>query len=112
VVPAQRSFEFQSAEEFESRARSLVLQWLPRLAGRSFHVRFHRRGASYALRTPDVERALDDALIQALQEAGTPGKLSFSDPDAVIVIDTIDDRAGMSLWTREDLAQHRLLRPD
>lgn len=112
VAPAQCSFEFQSAEEFESRAKSLVLQWLPRLAGRSFHVRFHRRGARYALRTPDVERALDDALIDALQEAGAHGKLSFSDPDAVIVIDTIDDRAGMSLWAREDLAQHRLLRPD
>jgi tRNA(Ser,Leu) C12 N-acetylase TAN1 len=61
------------------------VEWLPRLAGRSFHVRFHRRGSRHALRSPDV---------------------------AVIVIDTIDDRAGVSLWTREDLARHRLLRPD
>jgi tRNA(Ser,Leu) C12 N-acetylase TAN1 len=38
--------------------------------------------------------------------------VSFSDPDAVIVIDTIDDRAGISLWTRDELARHRLLRPD
>jgi len=30
----------------------------------------------------------------------------------VIAIDTIDDRAGISLWAREDLARHRLLRPD
>lgn len=57
-------------------------------------------------------RCLDDALLDALREAGTPGTLSFSDLDAVIVIDTIDDRAGMSLWTREDLTCHRLLRPD
>ena len=75
-----RSFEFQSAEEFEDKAKSIVLEWLPRLAGRSFHVRLHRRGARHALRTPDVERRLDDALLDALQEAGTPGKLSFSDP--------------------------------
>jgi tRNA(Ser,Leu) C12 N-acetylase TAN1 len=106
VAPADCGFEFQSAEEFEGIAKSIVLQWLPRLAGRSFHVRFHRRGSRYALRTPDVERSLDDALLDALQEAGTSGKLSFSDPDAVIVIDTIDDRAGISLWTREDLVRH------
>jgi tRNA(Ser,Leu) C12 N-acetylase TAN1 len=112
VAPAQRSFEFQSAEDFEGKARSIALEWLPRLAGRSFHARFHRRGPRLALRSPDVERRLDDALLDALQEAGTPGKVSFSDPDAVIVVDTIDDRAGISLWTRDDLARHRLLRPD
>lgn len=112
VAPAHRNFEFQSAEELEGKARSIALEWLPRLAGRSLHVRFHRRGPRHALRSPDVERHLDDALLHALHEAGTPGKLSFSDPDAVIVIDTIDDRAGISLWTREDLARHRLLRPD
>jgi hypothetical protein len=30
----------------------------------------------------------------------------------VVVIDTIDHRAGLALWTREDLAHHRLLKPD
>jgi tRNA(Ser,Leu) C12 N-acetylase TAN1 len=112
VAPAICGFEFQSAHEFEEKARSIVLQWLPRLAGRSFHVRFHRRGPRHDLPTPETERLLDDALLDALREAGTPGTLSFSDPDAVIAIDTIDDRAGISLWTREDLARHRLLRPD
>ena len=111
VAPAICSFEF-SADEFKKKAKSIVLEWLPRLAGRSFHVRFHRRGPRHELRTPEVERFLDDALLEALQQAGTPGRLSFSDPDAVIAIDTIDDRAGISLWAREDLARHRLLRPD
>jgi tRNA(Ser,Leu) C12 N-acetylase TAN1 len=112
VAPAICSFEFQSADEFEEKAKSIVLQWLPRLAGRSFHVRFHRRGPRHDLPTPEVERVLDDALLDGLRQAGTLGTLSFSDPDAVIAIDTIDDRAGISLWTREDLARHRLLRPD
>jgi len=30
----------------------------------------------------------------------------------VIAIDTVDDRAGIGLWTREDLTRHHLLRPD
>lgn len=112
VAPATRSFEFQSAEEFLEKAKSIILEWSPQLAGHSFHVRVHRRGSTHDLRTPDAERFLDDALLEALLGAGAPGAVSFSDPDAVIAIDTIDDRAGVGLRRREDLARHRLLRPD
>lgn len=91
---------------------AILLECAPKLAGRTFHVRFHRRGARHDLTTPDVERSLDETLLEALRKAGAPGAVSFSDPDAVIAIDTIDDRAGVGLWTREDLARHRLLRPD
>jgi hypothetical protein len=55
---------------------------------------------------------LDEALLDAMAAVGKPGKLSFTDPDVVIAIDTVDERAGMSLWTRDDLARHRLLRPN
>ena len=112
VAPAMRSVEFHSAEEFKEKAKSILLEWSPRLAEKSFHVRLHRRGARYDLRTPDVERFLDDALLDATAETGIPAKISFTDPDTVIAIDTIDDRAGIGLWTREDLTRHRLLRPD
>ena len=112
VAPAMRGFEFQSAEEFEAKAKSIMLEWSSRLAGRSFHVRLHRRAAQHGLRTLDTERLLDDVLLAATKETGMPGKISFTDPDAVIAIDTIDDCAGVALWTREDLARHSLLRPD
>lgn len=112
VAPAARSFEFRSAEEFKAQAKSILLEWQPRLAGRTFHVRLHRRGSRRDLPTPEAERFLDDALLDAAMGSGEPSKLSFTDPDLVVTIDTIDDRAGMSLWTRDDLARHRLLRPD
>jgi tRNA(Ser,Leu) C12 N-acetylase TAN1 len=112
VAPAMRSFEFQSVDEFKERAKSIVLEWSLRLAGRSFHVRLHRRGARHHLPSPDVERFLDEALLDALNRTGTPGAIVFTNPDAVISVDTVDDRAGLALWTREDLARHRLLRPD
>ena len=113
VAPAMRCFDFDSADDFREKAKSVVVGWAPQLAGRSFHVRFHRRGAAFDLPTPHVERFLDDALLESLQRAGAPGSVSFSSPDAVIAIDTIDNRAGMGLWTREDLERHRfLLRPD
>jgi len=112
VAPVARCFEFQSADEFVERAKSILMEWVPRLAERSFHVRLHRRGFRHDLRTPDAERLLDDAVLEALRQAGAPGSISFSDPDVVIAIDTIDDRAGVALWSREELAHHRLVRPD
>lgn len=112
VAPALRCFEFHSAEEFRQAATSIVMEWLPRLHGKSFHVRLHRRGLKHDLRSPEIERFLDEALLAALAQAGAPGCVSFSDPDMVIAIDTIDERAGVALWSRDDIAQHRLLRPD
>ena len=112
VAPATRTFDFSSAEDFKDDAKSIVLEWLPSLAGKSFHARLHQRGPKLGLHTPDVERFLDDLIIEETAKAGLPGRISFTDPDAVIVIDTVDDRAGLAMWTREDIARHRLLRPD
>jgi len=112
VSPATQSFGFRSAEEFLEKTKSLLVEWSPRLAGRSFHVRLHRRGSKDDLGTQQTEHSLNEAVLDATTKLGTPGKLSFTDPDAVIAIDTIDDRAGVALWTRDDLSRHRLLRPD
>jgi tRNA(Ser,Leu) C12 N-acetylase TAN1 len=112
VAPATHNFEFHSTEDFVEKAKHLIDEWSANLAGRTFHVRLHRRGAKYDLATQDAEHLLNDVVLNATAKLGTPGKISFTDPDAVIAIDTIDDRAGLALWTREDLAHHRLLRPD
>lgn len=112
ISPAMHCFDFASAEELQEKAAHVLTGWAQQLARRSFHVRFHRRGARHETTTPDVERHLDDVLLDALRQAGTPGRICFDDQDAVIALDTIDDRAGIALWTRDDLARHRLLRPD
>jgi tRNA(Ser,Leu) C12 N-acetylase TAN1 len=112
VAPAKAGFRFGSVDEFKEKAEAIVRGWAPALAERSFHVRLRRRGAHHEIHAHDVERHLDEALLDALAQAGSSGKISFSDPDAVIAIDTVDDCAGLALWTRDDLARHRLLRPD
>jgi len=112
VAPATCSFEFHSAEDFVEKAKHIVGDWSANLAGHAFHVRLHRRGAKYGLGTQDTEHLLNEFVLDAAAKAGMPANVSFTDPDAVIAIDTVDDRAGLALWTREDLARHRLLRPD
>ena len=112
VAPATQNFDFLFEEEFVEKAKSVMREWLPRLAGRSFHVRWHRRGTRHDLGTQDAERIFNDAIVDATTKAGTPGKISFTDPDVVIAIDTIDNRAGLAMWRRDELAHYHVLRPD
>ena len=109
IIPAQRTFDFGSAEEFEAKARDISILWAPALAGKSFHVRLHRRGFKGKLSTAKEERFLDETLLDALEALGSPGRISFTDPDTVLQIETIDGRAGLSLWRREDLQRYPFL---
>ncbi len=109
IMPAQHTFDFTAAEDFEARSREVALAWSPKLASKSFHVRLHRRGLKGVLSTPREERFLDDALLSAPEPAGP---INFADPDAVIQVETIDGRAGMSLWTREDIRRYPFLGAD
>jgi tRNA(Ser,Leu) C12 N-acetylase TAN1 len=109
IIPAQRTFTFASAEEFEAKARDIAILWAPMLAGKSFHVRLRRRGFKGTLSTPKEERFLDETLLGALETLGTPGRISFTDPDSILQIETIDGRAGISLWQRDDLQRYPFL---
>jgi hypothetical protein len=40
---------------------------------------------------------------------GTPARVTFDDPDAILLIETIGGRAGMAVLTRDDYARHPLL---
>jgi hypothetical protein len=55
VMPVTEKFSYQSAEEFEACVRQQVELWLPRLAGKAFHVRMHRRGFKGRLSSQNEE---------------------------------------------------------
>jgi tRNA(Ser,Leu) C12 N-acetylase TAN1 len=74
VAPAMRDFDFLSEAEFVEKAESIIGEWLPRLAGRSLHVRLRRRGTKHDLRTQDTERLFNDAIIDATKQATTQAK--------------------------------------
>jgi tRNA(Ser,Leu) C12 N-acetylase TAN1 len=84
------------------------------MPGGSFHARLHRRrgDAPVKLSTQAEERYLDDTILERLRELGQPGRLDFQDPDYVIGIETVGERAGMSLWSRDDLKRFPFLRID
>ena len=112
IAPAAETFDFATPQEFEERAREAVTRFVPQLAGKSFHVRMHRRGSKRELSSIVVERYLSQYVLGALNEAGTSGTICFNDPDAVIDLETVDHRAGLSLWTRDDVQRYPFLKPE
>lgn len=112
IMPAFRSFNFHSPEEFEEKAREGVKDWIPSLSGKGFHVRIHRRGFKGRLSSLKEEQFLDNYLTCTLDERGATGHITFTDPDCIIAIETVANRAGLSLWTRDDLEAYPFLRLD
>jgi len=110
VSPVSHTFEFHTPEEFEGRAGEAALRWAREIAGKRFHVRIRRRGFKGRLSSMEEERVLADLILEALNKAGGQGHVSFKDPDAVLAVEIVGQRAGLSLWTREEMARYPLLR--
>jgi tRNA(Ser,Leu) C12 N-acetylase TAN1 len=64
------------------------------------------------LASPAEEKLLNETLLQRLADTGRPGRINFDDPDHVIDIETVGNRAGLSLWSRDDLRRYPFLRVD
>ncbi len=112
LVPASHTFNFQTPEEFEEQAKETVAGWIPELGWKSFHVRMHRRGFKGKLSSTKEEQFLDGFILRSLEETGTPGRVTFEDPDVIIDIETVGQRAGLSRWSRDDLKRYPFLKLD
>jgi tRNA(Ser,Leu) C12 N-acetylase TAN1 len=112
VLPVARVFRFQSVEEFTAAARAAVDAFVPQLAGGAFYVRIHRRGFRGRIVSPTIERQLDQWLLERLAATGATGQVRFTDPDAVVVIETLGQQAGCALVTRAARERYPFLRPE
>jgi tRNA(Ser,Leu) C12 N-acetylase TAN1 len=109
VRPARATFGFRATEEFDELVRRVALAWAPRLLGKRFHVRMHRRGYQQWLSSRQEEQLVGDILLEALDREGEPGSLALDDPDAILAIDTVGGRAGVALWSRDELLRFPFL---
>ncbi len=109
VTPLEEAFTFDGREDFERELGALAERLAPRLEGRSFHVRMHRRGMKSDLHTRDEEVMLDRRLLELLERRGTPGRVTFDDADAIVVIETLGHHAGIALWSRDEIRRWPLL---
>lgn len=112
VMPASVTFDFQTPAEFETRVIEAVEPLAQQLSGNSFYVRMHRRGFKDRLSSQDEEQMLDRFLKEKLDEQGTTGSIDFDDPDYIIDIETVGQRAGIGIWTREQRLLYPFLKLD
>jgi hypothetical protein len=70
----------------------------------------HRRGFKGRLSSLEEERMLDEFLLKLTKEGSNLGHVTFEGPDVIIAVETVAHRAGLSLWTREDLHRYPFVR--
>jgi tRNA(Ser,Leu) C12 N-acetylase TAN1 len=99
VVPIDATVRFEPANAVDAVAAAAV-PLVDRLAGGSFFVRLERRGLKGRLHTPTFERDLADRIWRALESRGHAPRVDFHDPDAILVVETIGDEAGVAVLPR------------
>ena len=111
-VPVAQTFFFSSADEFAAKAQEAALTVVGDLEGKKFHARMRRRGFKKRISSIEAETSLDKLLLDELTKRGATGTISFTDPDAVIAIETVGQLGGLALFTREELARYPFLHLD
>lgn len=110
IVPVTKTFSFQSQSEFETKAKEIVFNWMPMLAGKKFYVRMHRIGFKDRIDRHEEETFLDLVILQELERMGKPGEIGGLDPDVIVAVETVSGRAGLSCWTCQDLQRYPWLK--
>ncbi len=110
LIPVTKYFIFQTPDEFEQKVKETASEWVPQLKGKGFYVRMHRRGFKGRLSSLEEEKMLDEFLLELTKLSDNPGHVTFERPDVIIAVETVAHRAGLSLWTHEDLQRYPFVR--
>ncbi len=109
ALPLDQTFFFR-LEQFDGKLKEAVRSYLPELAGKHFYVRLERRGFKGRIVSPELERALDRYVLEALAREGTEAQVDFSHPDAVVAVETCGDRCGVGLLERDLMDRYDFVR--
>ena len=101
IVPVEEAVSFVRDDVTETLCEALEPR-ASRLCGKTFYVRVHLRGLKGRIEHPAVERALGDFLSEFAGRAGAPPKVSFKDPDVVVVAEVVGRRVGYAFLGREE----------
>ena len=109
LVPIERVLCYPRDDVTETLCGALA-EFGPRVAGKKFYVRCRLRGLESRLESRAVERAIGSYLHELAALTGSPTKVSFDDPDVVVLIEVIGDTVGYAFL--DDRAIHSpLVRP-
>lgn len=97
---------------FSEQLEEQVEPLLERLTDKTFHVRLERRGHKGRINSKECEARLGGYIYDRLASRGFHPVVTFADPDVIVVVEIIDDRAGIRLLSRQDRQHQPLLKLD
>jgi hypothetical protein len=110
ITPAAATFEFRDANDFHVQMRAVAVRWAEILAGHSFRVRVYRHGFKSAVASPtQIERMLEHFLLEETRKAGQAGWLDYKGAAGTLVVETVDNRGGMSLFSKKEMQTYPFL---
>ncbi len=109
ILPLDHTFNF-SLLDFTDKLKEAVSSYVEKVEGKKFYVRVKRRGHKGEMSSLEIEKEISSFIFEKLEEAGKQAQVSFSDPDLVIIVETIANRAGVAVVTREMREKHPLIK--
>lgn len=96
IVPIDRNFEFGLAD-FRDKLKEVLLQYVSKVEGTGkFYVRVKRRGHKGEISSLEIEKEMAGYILVALEKTGKQAQVNFADPDKIIIVETIGNRAGVA----------------
>ena len=100
VVPLARTFEF-APDSLKGKLEAAIADIAADIDGGTCFVRVERRGLPDQVQTAELEHMIADQVFAAVEARGRSLRTSFSDPDYIIAVETLDTACGVALITRD-----------
>jgi tRNA(Ser,Leu) C12 N-acetylase TAN1 len=100
IVPLERNFQFDVAD-FREKAKEAVLPYIDQLENSRFFVRVVRRGHKGEISGMETEKELDGFILESLEDKGKRATVNIEEFEKMIIIETVENRAGVGVITRE-----------
>lgn len=101
IVPVEKTFQF-AVSDFKGKLKEVLAPYAEELENECrFYIRVKRRGHKGELSSIEIEKEMSAFIIDALEKTGKQAQVRFEDPDKFIIVETIGNRAGVGLITRE-----------
>ncbi len=102
IVPIDKTFQFADVSDFREKLKESLAPYIEELVKDCrFYIRVKRRGHKGELSSHEIEQEMSAFIIDLLEKTGKQAQIDFENPDRVIIIEIVGDRAGIGLITRE-----------
>lgn len=110
VIPVEHTFHF-TPETLVTLLKDALTPFAERIDDGTIYVRVERRGLMGRVSSPDVERAVADHVFDIAGRRGKALRASFDDPDYIVVAETIGERCGLAILSRDTRRRYPFVQP-